>query len=173
MKKRTFFHIATGFVATVCFLAAGLSLNFGQQVIDFAASQTPEVALAQPPAVDIFDFGDNKNHQILLALANTPSQNYTLTAVSLDDPLTPRPIAVCTHTGVPVVSPPASLVDTTNKLAVPTVWQRLAAWLSSPAADGYFVALWSPNDQADAYVLVSSDGPTAPVVCAAPVDEGV
>lgn len=174
MKKRTLLHFAVGFAATICFMAAGLSFNMWQNsnVNTSAHPQSESVHLQRQP-VGIFNFGDNNDHQILLDLANSPMQDYTLTTVSLDDPLTTRPIAVCTHTGVPVVSPPASVAASKTQPAAPSLWERITAWLTTPARDNYFVALWSPNDDADAYVLVSGDGPTAPVVCSSPADEGV
>jgi hypothetical protein len=173
MNKRKILHIALGFIATACFIAAGLSLNLGQNNTIPAASQNFESAYTQPSPAEIFDFGDNKNHQILLALANTPAQDYTLTTVSLDAPLTPQQIAMCTHTGVPVVSPPASVVASKTQPAASPFWERVTAWLTQSTKDSYFVTLWSPLDTSDAYVLVSGDGPSAPVVCASPVDEGV
>ncbi|GAB4428874.1 MAG: hypothetical protein Kow0031_09220 [Anaerolineae bacterium] len=174
MKKQTFFNITIGLAATLCFFAAGLWLNLGQlnSAAD-AADQPAEIVSVQPSSVELFSFGDDNHHQILLDLASSPVNDYTLTTVSLDDPLTDQRIAVCTHTGVPVVSPPAPVVEAKSQPAAPSIWQRLSAWLNTSASDSYFVTLWAPADNAEAYTLVSGDGPTFPVVCSSLADEGV
>ncbi len=167
MKNRTLLHVVIGLAATICFVAAGLLINLGQNYGDTSAARLQsQVVRPHPAATEIFNFGDDNNHQILLELANSPMQDYTLQPVSLDDPLTAPQIAVCTHTGVPVASPPAGVTAQTASPAEPPAWERILAWLTTSTSDSYFISLWSPNANADAYVLVSGDGPTAPVVCA-------
>lgn len=173
MKKQTFIYISITLVATVCFFAAGLWLNLGQGSSAAADISQPVSAATQPLPEQLFDFGDENRHQILLELAANPGQEYTLTTISLDDPLANRQIAVCTHSGVPVVVPPTPTDAQQVQDRSRSIWERVTAWFSSPASDSYFVTLWSPNDAAEAYVLVSGDGPAAPVVCSSLMNEDV
>ena len=173
MKSQNLFTVIMGLAVATATLVGGIALFWKA-----APSYQPTASFTHHtlPAKDqLYSFGDDLGHQILLDLADPQTADFSLATASADRQFSSNQLDVCTHTGSSVVAPP---VGTVSKLlvddaAAPSLWEQSTAWLRSSLTDSYIIAIWSPSDEASEYVLVSGDGPTAPKVCSGLVDEDV
>jgi len=179
MPKHNIILVAITFLIVVATLIGAIALAPHQQTAEQSTPaqsfhRQPLAPANQPYSNDaLFTFGDDNSHRILLELASVSSVDYTLQAAPANNTLSAAEVVLCTHTGQSVAAPPSKITALQAEPTAPTLPERVSAWLTSTVSDSYMITLWSPTGQADEYVLVSGDGPGAPVVCPSLLDEDV
>ena len=170
MNKAIVFFIAASLCLTILAVSSGKFASYAGSAatVEHVQPGVGESQFHRGDQSQIYDFGDKANtHNVLLHLTQMPDQDLRLTATPSDSLFGQQGVSVCTHTGHPVVPHPGNVFFHNWKIDRNDVnlWQHVSAWFNSKAEDNYFITIRPPFESDVEYVLVSGDGPTAPVVC--------